>query len=42
MEEGEEDLVTAVVVSLWRTGRLRFIALPNGDTGGEKNGDCPD
>jgi hypothetical protein len=42
MEEGEEELVTAAVVSLWEAGRLRFIASPNGDQGGEKNGDGTD
>jgi hypothetical protein len=40
MEEGEEELVTAAVVSLWEAGRLCFIASPNGDKEGEKNGDC--
>ncbi|MDH3601641.1 MAG: hypothetical protein OEU26_18680 [Candidatus Tectomicrobia bacterium] len=42
VEEGEEDLVTAAVVSLWNAGRLRFLASPNGDMGGGKNGNCSD
>ena len=40
VEEGEEDLVTAVVVSLWDAGRVRFITSPDGNKGGETNGDC--
>lgn len=36
VEEGEEDLVTAAVVSLWDAGRLRFLASPNGGRGGGK------
>jgi hypothetical protein len=34
VEEGEEELVTAAVVSLWDQGRLRFLASPDGDQGG--------
>jgi hypothetical protein len=40
VEEGEEDLVTAAVVSLWDAGRVRFIASPGDDKGEGKNGDC--
>lgn len=34
VEEGEEELVTAAVVSLWDAGCVRFIASPDGDPGG--------
>jgi hypothetical protein len=36
VEEGEEDLVTAAVVSLWDAGCVRFITSPDGNKGGEK------
>ena len=42
VEEGEEDLVTAAVVSLRDAGRLRFLASPDGDIGGGENGHCRD
>ena len=41
-EEGEEELVTEAVVSLWDTGRLRFLTSPHSDSGGEHHRYCGD